>query len=568
MDFTLMKDEMEALDTAYDIDDEQIEEMGEILYNPLCFIENVLKIQDKLANIVPLRFNMPQMRLYQEIQRQEALGHPVRIIILKARQMGFSTATAGLFYQRTVTKENVNTMIIAHKADASTAIFNKNKLFYDLSPFFLQPLRKASNAKELLFENPSVRQKDKREKPGLRSKIVIETAMNKEAGRSSTIHNLHISELAFWPHPEETMTSVMQTVPNEPGTCVIIESTANGVGGLFYEEWQKAERGESPFIPLFFPWYEMPEYTMPVPEDFVADADELELQAKYGLSNSQLVWRRWCIQANCHGDLDLFHQEYPASPHEAFIASGRPVFDTQAIDTAMRQCKPALAQGRIVADRGFPVFRSQYKGYFHIWEHPKDGEEYTIGIDVAKGLENGDYSVMSVVKNRTKEQVAEWHGHIAPDLLGEEANLVGRYYNMALLVPEANNHGISTIDRLRLLHYPRIFRRRTMNKALNKVTEEYGFNTNGASKPVIINDLGTYVREQAQKVNSLECLRECLTYIYDSKGKTNAQNGCFDDRVIALALALHGIRVQPSKGKRLAEKTPRQLYGTTSVTGY
>ena len=118
---------------------------------------------------------------------------------------------------------------------------------------------------QLLFENPSVKQKEKREKPGLRSKIVIETAMNKEAGRSSTIHNLHVSELAFWPHPEETMTSVMQTVPNEPGTCVIIESTANGVGGLFYEEWQKAERGESPFAVSYT---HLDVYKRQVPEPF------------------------------------------------------------------------------------------------------------------------------------------------------------------------------------------------------------------------------------------------------------------------------------------------------------
>lgn len=568
MDFAAVKQEIELLDDAYGITAEQISEIGELLGDPLCFIENTLKIQDKLANLAPLRFNRPQMRLYQEIQRQERLGLPIRIIILKARQMGFSTATAGLFYYRTVTQPNINTMIIAHKADASTAIFNKNKLFYDLSPFFLQPLRKASNAKELLFENPSVKQKEKREKPGLRSKIVIETAMNKEAGRSSTIHNLHVSELAFWPHPEETMTSVMQTVPNEPGTCVIIESTANGVGGLFYEEWQKAERGESPFVPLFFPWYEMAEYTMPLPEDFQADQEELALQQKYFLTDGQLAWRRWCIQANCHGDLDLFHQEYPADPHEAFISSGRPVFDTQAIDDAMRKIVPPQAQGRVVAEGGFPIFRSQYRGFLSIWDYPRDGEAYTIGVDVAKGLENGDYSVMSVVCNRTKKMVAEWHGHIAPDLLGEEANLLGRYYNMALLVPESNNHGISTIDRLRQLHYPKLFRRRTVNRAVNKVTEEYGFNTNSKTKPVIINDLGAHLRERAHLVSSLECLRECLTYIYDPDGATNAQNGCYDDRVIALALALYGVRQRPFDGKKLIEKTPRQLYGTASVTGY
>ncbi|MCR4963295.1 MAG: hypothetical protein K6B40_05380 [Firmicutes bacterium] len=214
------------------------EDIKRIINDPLLFCAKTLKIQNKYGELAPFVFNDAQKRLYAEIQRQRQAGQPVRIIILKARQMGFSTAVAGLFYHATVTRPNVHSMVVAHKADASANIFNKTKLFYEESPAFLRPLRKAANSRELIFENP--RAKERSQRPGLRSRITIETALNKEAGRSATIHNLHISELAFWPYAAETMTSLLQAVPYHRQTMVIIESTANGLGGAFFEQWQRA----------------------------------------------------------------------------------------------------------------------------------------------------------------------------------------------------------------------------------------------------------------------------------------------------------------------------------------
>ena len=226
----------------------------------LHYIQENLKIQDKTGALVPLAFNPSQLRLYKEIRRQQKAGQPVRVIILKARQIGFSTAVAALFYQRAATTPNVNAMIVAHKADASTNIFNKTKLFWECSPLRVRPMKKACNAKALLFENPTNKTEEKAKNPGLRSKIQIETAGNKDAGRSATIHLLHLSELAYWPYAELTMASLLQAVPNLPETMVVIESTANGVGGVFYKEWQRAIKGESVFTPLFFPWWSHEEY--------------------------------------------------------------------------------------------------------------------------------------------------------------------------------------------------------------------------------------------------------------------------------------------------------------------
>ena len=567
-DFAEMAESISASADRHDLSDDEREGIAALINSPLDFIRMTLKIQNKRQELVPLEPNLPQQMFYDEYRRQEEAGRPVRIIILKARQMGFSTMTSALFYHKAVTTENARAMIVAHKADASTNIFEKCKLYYDCSPEFLRPMRKASNAKELVFENPSTNGRVRRANPGLRSKIEIETAANKEAGRSSTIHYLHISELAFWPHPEETMTALMQVVPNVQDTAVIIESTANGVGDYFHRIWKQAESGESPFVPLFFPWFMLPEYRMKPPADFQVTDEEAELQEKFSLDESQLAWRRWCITANCGGDVNKFHQEYPSTPNEAFLFSGRPVFDVQAVEAAMNSAKPAAFIGSVQREGSRLRFRTEPYGCLKVWEKPEDGEDYIIGIDVAEGRVGGDFSVMSVFRHRTMEQVAEWHGHIAPDLLGEEANLVGRWYNLAWIIPEANNHGISTIDTLRRLRYPKIYRRRSTPDKLHERNQLlYGFWTSAQSKKMMIDTFAKFLREGAGRIRSREALDECLSYVYDEKGASNAQEGCYDDRVIAAALAVHGGHIR-RQAQRFAGKALGELYTLSSYTGY
>ena len=564
-------DEVAEYDCGYDLDEEQREVLAEVVNDPLLFIETVLKIKDKLGHLVDFELNEPQLRLYNEYRRQQKEGRPVRIIILKARQMGFSTMVAALFYQATVTHFNTDSAIVAHKAEASTNIFDKAKLFFENSPAIFRPQRKASNAKELVFENPATNPRIKALSPGLRSRIRVETAVDKNVLRSATVQYLHLSELAFWPYPEESMASAMQAVPPQRGTAVIIESTANGIGGTFYDLWMRAERGESEFVPLFFPWYEMSEYRMPVPDDFALTDEEAEQKELYGLDDEQIVWRRWCISANCKGSIDTFHQEYPSTPHEAFLSSGRPVFDSKILDKAIMEAQEPAKQGRVIREsiKKFPRFRTEYRGALKVWEEPKEGENYVIGIDSASGEQNGDYSVMSVFRLKDKVQVAEWWGHLPPYVLGEEAEALGTYYNRALLVPEANNHGVSVIDALRKMHYNRIFRRRATpdNRNTGGSATKIGWWTSETSKKLLINGLREFVREDVSRIKSKEALKEMLTYVYDDHDRSAAQNGCYDDRVIAAALAVYGCRVYPEH-KPFVDTNIVSLYGNDSVTGY
>ena len=528
----------------------------------LAYIQAQLKIQDKAGRLIPLVFNPLQMQLYAEIQRQRDAGRPVRIIILKARQIGFSTATAALFYQRAATMPNHNGMIVAHKADASTNIFNKSKLFWEMSDPAARPMKKASNAKELLFENPSAKAEEKLRDPGLRSRIVIETAGNKDAGRSATLHDLHLSELAFWPYADQTLISLMQAVPNLPETMVIIESTANGVGGAFYREWRRARAGQSAFVPLFFPWWAHAEYRLADP-DFQPTAEELVLADTYGLDLEQLAWRRWCLQTNCGGDANVFAQEYPSNDEEAFLLSGRPVFDMRALARA-EQAAPRPRLGRVVESQGRAQFVED-GAYLRLYCPPQDGVEYVIGVDAAEGLATGDWSVMAVVEKATLSLAALWRGHIDPDLLGREAVLLARYYQGAYLAPEANNHGIAVINAIRRENYGRMYRQRDLDTG--KLSDRWGFSTTARTKPLAVNLLAKLIREGPERLRDELLIQECMRYAYDDKGHTNAQPGAYDDCVMAMAIAV-AVACESHPGPRFQEADWRRLYGACPTTGY
>ena len=196
-----------------------------VLSDPKKYIENFLRIKTKQNRIEPLKLNSAQMRLYETIRKLQEEGKPIRIIILKSRQMGFSTLTEALIYYRTATKRNVNSFIITHKDEATTNLFNMSKLFQEKNP--ICPMLKNSNAKELIFENPTKNRKEKERQPGLKSRIKCATAGGKGVGRSDTLTNVHASELAFWPGDiGQTYAGLMQAVPNTAESMVIIESTA------------------------------------------------------------------------------------------------------------------------------------------------------------------------------------------------------------------------------------------------------------------------------------------------------------------------------------------------------
>ena len=304
------------------------------------YIEKLLWIRTKEGEERRLILKPAQKKLLDVVEGLEREGKPVRVIVLKARQEGISTLISGWIFARCATRENRVALLVAHVNDATANLHNMHLRFYDRLPGILRPLRAASNAIEIVFANPAKDPEARAREPGLRSRIRCATAGGKGVGRSDTIQYVHASEYAFWPDglnaKQDTLLGILQAVPALPGTAVFIESTAKGFDD-FHKRWEDAVSGRSDFVPVFFSWAEEPGYRRPVPPGTIWTEEELALAAEYKLEPEQLAWRRWCIANNCNGDIDRFHQEYPISPEEAFIASGACWFNVDILTRRLRE---------------------------------------------------------------------------------------------------------------------------------------------------------------------------------------------------------------------------------------
>lgn len=294
-------------------------------YAPKC-----LRIKAKNKQIIPLHMNKAQLYVHERLEKQRAKTGKVRALLLKARQQGFSTYIGARFYHKTTLSHGVNTYILTHEQGATDNLFSMVGRFHDHSP--IKPETGKANAKELYF-------------PKLDGGYAVGTAGSKAVGRSKTIFLFHGSECAFWPNASDHFAGVVQAIPDLPGTEIILESTANGIGGEFHERWQQAEAGIGDYIPIFVPWYWSDEYRRPVPDDFhlstergpEGEPSEAEYMEMYNLDLSQMAWRRFKIAEL--KDEKLFMQEYPATAAEAFQTTGHDSFIRSADVLRARKTK-------------------------------------------------------------------------------------------------------------------------------------------------------------------------------------------------------------------------------------
>lgn len=536
------------------------------------YLENFLKIRTKSGELVPFKMNAAQKKSERQIIEQAKAGKPVRVIWLKARQLGISTYAEGKIFHKTANNPFINSLIIAHEDKATQNLFSMSKLFYDELPPTIKPMKKYSNETALSFENPTNDDSEKYKNPGLRSKITVATAKNVQTARSNTYHCIHASEVAFWDDAETLMTGLLQCVPDDPNTMVFIESTANGVGGWFYDFWKKSERGETDYIPIFLAWFDNPDYSRPFGskaerEQFIEEvnkisidqtgeevrSEEWHLRDKFKITYEQLHWRKWAIANKCFGDIEKFRQEYPSTPDEAFIVSGRPQFPIHILKEYQNKTKPPIWRGYLQEKNGRIERLADEKGYVHIWKFPEKDKFYVIGADVAEGLATGDYSV-AVVLDEDLDICAAWHGHIDPDLFGMELIKLGLMYNESYIGPESNNHGLTTIRSMQRKEYYNLYYQKSYDKISQKVQQKVGWNTNSRTKPLMINTLTEYIREKWVGMPWDVLISECFTYVKDDEGKTNAQTGSHDDTVMALAIAL--MLMLEGRGENYTPETP------------
>lgn len=495
------------------------------------YIENYLKIVNKEGKLVPLKFNYAQQILYDTIKKLKSENKLVRIIILKARQLGLSTATGGIFNSNTLLSFNVKTGIITHKSEATSNLFNMYKIMYQNLPEQLKPSLLNDNQNTLVFNNEKG--------TGLNSSIKCMTAGSSGVGRSTTYQQLHMSEYAFWPgNKKDTYLGLVQTVPATPDSMIIIESTPNGYDD-FKDKWDDAVAGKSDFVPLFFPWYINPEYKMTY-TGFELTEDELEIKELYNLSNEQITWRRWCIKNNCSNDLDQFKQEYPSCPEEAFLSTGKCVFPKESVVNRLQKVHDPIKNGYFKYEyngktiTSFEFVESKAKPYIRIYEDVKNNYPYVLGGDTA-GIGTDSFAG-DVINNVTGNQCATLEIELDETEYVMQMFCLGKYYNEALLCIETN-YSTYPVKKLWEMDYTNQYLRQ-VDEGLNiKIQDKLGFNTNRATRPVIIAELVDFFKECIDLINDRTTLREALTFIKRSDGKQAADDGYHDDRIMSLAIA-------------------------------
>jgi hypothetical protein len=538
---------------------ERIKESVQVKYRPVWtpeprrYIEDRIYIRTKDKRVTLLRFNPIQDAYWRAKTKRD--------IILKARQLGFSTLTLARFFERAVNEENITVAIVAHDSESTQKLFQAVQLMYERLP----------EAKKEQLNNGKNRPKYGNRKEyyfvGTNSRIIVGTAGSKTFGRSMTINYLLCSEVAFWPNPEEIMTGLLQAVP--PDGEVVIESTANGVGNYFHQTYDEAVRGLNNWTPHFFGWHQHPEYRLPLAPGEVLEYDETELELieKYQLTPEQIKWRRWKIsEMPSRPDMskeDAFKQEYPANALEAFILSGTPVFDTRMVMArielleARYKEQPPL-RGNFTFDYvGEKIVDSSIRfvpdpnGYVTIYRAPEPRRPYVLGGDTAEG--GKDYSGSHVLDNITGEQVAVWHGHIDTDLYAKQMYCLGKFYNYALAAIEIN-FDLHPVKELERLGYWNQYRREVLDNYNEPEQQKHGFRTTSVTRPVIIADLVEIVREHIELINDIETLREMLTFVRTESGKPEALPGKHDDLIMALAIAHH------ARGQQSMQLVPEDYY--------
>ncbi len=410
-------------------------------------------------------------------------------IVLKARQIGFSTLAAAFTFWETFFWADRSIVMLSRTEREAAKLLQKSKYGYKQLPEWMRmrgPALLGDTQLKMAFSHDSA---------------IESLPSGNDPARGESVYRVVIDEMAFLPNSEDAWASIEPIA--DVGGRVICLSTANGEGNIFHRLWVGSQTGTNQFVGVFFPWS-------------AGDRDDDWYEVKrQSLPDWQLA------------------QEYPSDPDEAFIRSGRPVFDIdilRAIETRIPD------EGYLHALKGKGNYDFRSGGPLSIYVFPDLTHNYCIGADVAEGLGHGDYSSAHVIDANTYEVVAEWHGHIDPDLFGEQVLFdLGTFYMNALIGVESNNHGLTTLKALQRAGYKYIYRQRRLGQRAPQATEVLGWRTTASSKPLAIDELGAAIRNEELGIYSEKTIAELRTFVREDNGKMHGSP--HDDRVMSLAIA-------------------------------
>jgi hypothetical protein len=550
---------------------------------------------------IPFLLNPAQIKLTRVFESMRLKNKPIRVILLKARQWGGSTATQiYMSWIQVMWQKAWNSIIVGHQGDSAAEVKDMyvkfitqlpNFLFHELGEDYDDSLPKIKGGGT---QNISLI-------PSRNCKIKTATAMNPEGARGGDSSMAHCTEVAFWPctekmDPQRQVKSSCSGIALRPLTMIVYESTANGQN-FFKDEWDRAnqvdEFGEkvSAFNPVFVAWWEIESYQED-PDDLLSFARTLISRRAEKTGHWDYLYWLWTIGATLQGicwyrnkmreyaDLQDMQQEFPSNPVEAFLYSGRLVFDAYKVEKMRRFVREPKFRGDIygMEPKGDNAMVNLHlsaspTGNLSIWEYPDEKNvyenRYFVSVDIGGRYDTSDYSVITVfdrsdmmaesgVLNEYSgpRVVAEWYGHTYPDLLAIKCAQISKYYADALLIVE-NNTAYSKLnnvdtDNVSELFFPilvplydNIYSKSQSETEKRQGKEHrYGFNTNVSTKVSIIRYMDQCIRDRLYIERNNECCREMSYYMKFPNGKYGAIPGKHDDRVMSRAIGLYVSRIE------------------------
>lgn len=542
---------------------------------------------------VLFRLNKPQRKLIQRLEKMRKAGKPIRLILLKARQWGGSTAIQiYMSWLQLVHEVGLNSLIIAHQGTGSDEIKDMFDRMIKLYP--VEMLHELGEAYSL--NEPKIVGVGKSGNifrvPQRNCKIKIGTAERPNSCRGGDYNLVHLSEVALWKEtdgkkPEDIVRSACSGILLMALTMIIYESTPNGVGNFFHKEYLAAKKGLSQFEAMFVAWFEIEQYELP----FADDSEKYDFAAKL-LANryneevstereeaGTYLWRLWEMGATLeaihwyisertkfknHGEMA---SEYPSDDIEAFTFSGRKVFSSEDVELFRAACRTPRWRGEIYgsADEGEKAieglrFKKSNDGQLFIWHDVERNDEeevldrYLVVVDVCKGhTKNADFADILVIDRlfmmdgEPPVVAAEWHGHIDMDKLAWKATQIAAYYNNALLVIESNTLETNNTKGeaeyiLTLIHDvygKQLYARKQSAEDIRQgLPKKFGFHTNSLTKKVVIYNLKVVIRERLYIEREAACLDEYLTYVEKENNSFEAMEGYHDDRLMTRAIGM------------------------------
>lgn len=533
----------------------QMHDFVGIAKNRAVYCEHSLRIRDEGGSLLPMRPRPGQLKAFAKISELEQKGKPIRLVVLKTRRSNFTAGIcAEMFRNAQFWPGRKGTIIADRYRPAGLEAFGYLETFQEN----YVPLRvheKAMKAPSIVKDTQMVMKWD------TDSQIEVMSADVGEI-RGGGRHDLLCDEAAFWRNSELTLAGALNMVPSGmPGTMVVVQSTANGVGGDFYDLCMKAQDplNESGWSFLFFGWLEHTPYRTPVefPDKLMRslDKEERNLMDMHGATLEQLNWRRLKIATECLGKVDLFHQEYPTTPQEAFLTTGRPALDHKGLGRMV--IMPGVA-GELQVIQEFPRVKLALQpgdhGALHVFRVPELGRRYAAGADPSHGVDasvekrgrDPDYAVAWISDADTGEQVAMLRERLRPNAFAEYLALLCQWYNWAYVCPEANDPGF--IDALILKYRIELIynRRRDPTDRRSIMPDEIGFLTTAQSRLWLVAAVDDAVREGTTMIHSAVALDEHYKFVIKPNGKAEALTG-HDDTVLAHSFAIMMRRTMPRR---------------------